>query len=371
MTVPARSGAAARFTAWRKPQRGPRAEAQCAVLRVVIRERPDARSLRKPMKVAGIIINYCTPELTLEATASLSRELQKVASSHIYVVDNASPDGSYAKLKAAAETAEWRNHATVVLSPENGGYGYGINLGARLASAGGDPPDYFFGFNSDATIDAESLARLIACLDEDPKVGLAGGRVEAMDGALQGAAFRFPTLFSELEGNAHLGVISKLLSRYHVPIKEPAVDTSVDWIPGTSMMMRASLFRELGGFDEGFFLYFEEVDYAKRVRDAGYDVRFVAQSVVRHVGSASTGLDERRRLPTYWYDSRHRYFLKHHGRAYAAGADAAALLGHAICATRNRIIPSKHGKVPREGAFKDLIQSSVKHVLSNRPPSST
>jgi GT2 family glycosyltransferase len=132
------------------------------------------------------------------------------------------------------------------------------------------------------------------------------------------------------------------------------------------MMMRRSVFEELGGFDEDFFLYFEEVDFSKRVQNAGYEVQFVAQSVVKHVGAASTKLDPSRRLPTYWYDSRHRYFIKHHGRAYAAGADAAALLGHAVCTLYTRLAPREDRSPPRDGAFLDLLGSTARHVLRTK-----
>ena len=110
------------------------------------------------------------------------------------------------------------------------------------------------------------------------------------------------------------------------------VDSSeVDWVSGVSMLFRSEVFSTAGLFDERFFLYFEEIDLAFRIRESGWKVYFVSDAAVDHVGGLSTGLgDKTRRMPKYWFESRRRYFVKHHGRLYAAACDAAWICGHAI-----------------------------------------
>ena len=87
------------------------------------------------MKIAGIIVNYRTAELTAQATNALLGDLARVGSSHLFVVDNDSRDGSYESLRAAAKRDGWAERVTIIAAPRNGGYGYGINLAVRQALA--------------------------------------------------------------------------------------------------------------------------------------------------------------------------------------------------------------------------------------------
>jgi hypothetical protein len=93
------------------------------------------------------------------------------------------------------------------------------------------------------------------------------------------------------------------------------------------MMLRAAMLEQIGQFDERFFLYFEETDLCRRAARAGWSCWYVPASRVVHIGSASTGMKTRRRMPAYWYDSRRHYFIMNHGRAYAAMALLAHLAG--------------------------------------------
>jgi GT2 family glycosyltransferase len=97
------------------------------------------------------------------------------------------------------------------------------------------------------------------------------------------------------------------------------------------MLVRTEVFTRGGWFDPGFFLYFEEIDFARRLKNDGWKVFHVAGAPINHVGSLATGMDdESRPMPRYWFESRRRYFIKHHGVVYAAACDVAWLAGHAI-----------------------------------------
>jgi GT2 family glycosyltransferase len=113
----------------------------------------------------------------------------------------------------------------------------------------------------------------------------------------------------------------------------------VDWVSGASILLRASLLKTVGPMDEGYFLYFEEVDYCRAIQKAGYQVwHHPASRVIHHVGAA-TGISNTRlqapRRPTYWFDSRRRYFLKNHGLIKAVVADCLWLVGYASWKLRN------------------------------------
>jgi len=104
------------------------------------------------------------------------------------------------------------------------------------------------------------------------------------------------------------------------------------------MMIRREVFADVGEFDETFFLYFEETDFCLRAKKAGWSTHYVRGSAVAHIGSVSTGLkDNRRRMPQYWFDSRHHYFKKNHGPMYLALSDVLFALGFAMWRVRRKI----------------------------------
>jgi hypothetical protein len=309
------------------------------------------------MRIAGIVINYRTPDLTIRAVNALREEMRTVAPFCIYLVDSASGDDSVLLLKQAAQRDGWQDEVALIEAPRNGGYGYGINQAVRRALALTNPPFYFYILNSDAFADRGSLARLVAFLDSHPEWGLAGSHIHGTDGTSQVAAFRFPSLLSEFESSAGVGLLTKLLRKYVVSLPVPQTDCEVDWISGTSMLIRRSTFEQAGLFDEGFFLYFEEVDFCRSARKAGLRSCFVADAPITHLGGASTGMmDTTRRMPAYWFDSRYRYFRKHHGVAYATGCDLARALGMVIWYVKERALGRP--KTGRPHLLRDFLSAS-------------
>ncbi len=289
------------------------------------------------MSLLGIIVNYRTPTLTLKAIRSLVGEMQAVPGGRIVVVDNASEDDSVAILTAAVERRGWQQHVAVQAAPRNGGFGYGINLAVQAALEAEQPPDYFYMLNPDAEVEPGSLARMVEFAEAHPTAGLIGNHIRS--GESQVAAFRFPSLLGEIENAISLGLLTRILDRHTVSLGVPDTDCEVDWISGTSMLIRRSTFERIGLFDESFFLYFEEVDFCRRAKSAGIEAWFVAGAPVTHIGGVSTGIkDEARPMPRYWFDSRHRYFRKHHGPGYAIACDVARLCGTLVWRLKERAL---------------------------------
>jgi hypothetical protein len=317
------------------------------------------------MRIAGIVINYRTPDLTIQAVNALREEMRTVAPFRIYLVDSASGDDSVSLFKQAAQRDGWQDEVVLIEAPRNGGFGYGINQAVRRALALTNPPSYFYILNSDAFADRGSLAQLVAVLDSHPEWGVAGSHIRGTDGKSQAAAFRFPSVFSEVESSAHLGLLTHLLRKYVVGLPVPRTDCEVDWIPGTSMLIRRSTFEQAGLFDEGFFLYFEEIDFCHSARKAGIKTCFVADAPITHLGGVSTGIvDTTRRMPAYWFDSRYRYFRKHHGVAYATGCDLARALGMLLWHVKERALGRP--KTGRPRLLRDFLSASWKNLRKTR-----
>lgn len=294
------------------------------------------------MKLGVILLNWRTPDMTVQALDALVLELQKRNDAwRVLIVDNDSGDGSEEALReAVAErrrgSAVFQN-VDVVQSGFNGGFGAGNNFGIRHLLESSHPPEYIYILNSDAFVEERCVDALVEYLDRHQDVGIVGSYVHGVDGEPHVTAFRFPSIQSEIEGSLRLGVVTRLLREYEVPIGIPESTSEVDWLAGASMMVRRRVLEQVGLFDESFFLYFEETDLCRRARRVGYRIVYVKESSVAHIGSASTGMKTWSKVPDYWFDSRRHYFLKNHGRAYLAAATAARLAGSALWQVRRRV----------------------------------
>jgi GT2 family glycosyltransferase len=267
--------------------------------------------------VLTIILNYRTPDLTLKACEAAMREMEGITG-EIVVVDNASGDGSFDILQQAALDRGWTedNRLRVLQSGWNGGFGAGMNFGMRAGLTSGQVPDYYYLLNSDAWPEAGAIRLLRDFLRDTPTAGLVGSHIKGPDGVTHTTAFRFPSIAGEFEAAARTGVISRLLKDSIVPLPQPTDISRVDWTAGASLMIKSEVIEATGGFDEKFFLYFEETDLCRRAISAGWSTHYQPDSHVVHIGSVSTGMKTWSRTPQYWFDSRIRYFTKNHGVFY-------------------------------------------------------
>jgi len=290
-----------------------------------------------PPRILTVILNYKTPEMTLEAVKAARLAMQGLPGA-ISVVDNDSQDGSFETLRAEIAERGWGAQVRVLQSGRNGGFGAGNNFGIRAGLPDGGAPDLVYILNSDAFPAPDAIRHLVAALEADPQAGIAGSYIHGPSGEPHVTAFRFPSIASEFEGAVRLGLVSRLLRNRAVPLQPlPESTAPVDWLAGASMLIRRQVLEQIGMFDEGFFLYFEETDLCLRAHRAGWRVLYVPDSQVAHIGGVSTGMKRWDRVPGYWYDSRLRYFTVNHGRLYALAATGAHLTGGLIWRARRLV----------------------------------
>jgi N-acetylglucosaminyl-diphospho-decaprenol L-rhamnosyltransferase len=211
---------------------------------------------------------------------------------------------------------------------ENRGFGAGCNAGSQE----GDAPALLF-LNPDARIDESSLRRLSDVLDRDPRVGVTAPRILEADGTLAWSQRRFPRLRSTYARALFLNRVFRgagwtdELIRDEQAYGQPG---SPDWVSGACLLVRRSVFEAVGGFDERFFLYCEDKDLCRRIREAGYDVRYEPGATARHEGGASA---PRAGLLPVLARSRVAYASKHWTRPAALlerGGVALNALTHAV-----------------------------------------
>lgn len=313
------------------------------------------------VRVQVVIVNYRTGGLVVKSLRSLLPEVQACPGTEVLVVDNCSGDGSFEVIAGAIEAEGWSSWARAMAAEVNGGFSYGNNCGVRPALASGRPPDYFWLLNPDTEVRPGALRALVDFLQAHPRAGIAGGSFEVENGEVWPYAFRFPSIWSELASGLGLRFVGELLKNRTVLLHMSDRVEKVDWLPGSSLLVRREVFEQIGLMDEGFFLYFEETDFCLRAARAGWECWYVPQSRVIHISGQSTGVTGnqamRNRRPVYWFESRRRYWIKHHGWLYAATTDLVWMLAFCTWKLRKALQRQTDGSPPHY--LRDFLHNSA------------
>jgi len=262
-----------------------------------------------------VVVSYNTRQLTADCLRSVYEALDcESLAAQVWVVDNASSDGS------AAMIGEVFPQAQLIVSPENLGFARGTNLGIDAMLRSPDPPRHVLLLNPDTLVRPEALTQMVSFLDAHPKVGAAGARLTYGDGSFQHGAFHFPTLlmtFFDFWTINHRLINSRLNGRYPQRLYEAGEPFPIDHPLGAALMIRRETLAQVGPLDEGFFMYCEEIDWCIRARRAGWAVYCVPRAHIVHLGGQSTGQFRDRMFVALWR-SRFRLFEKHYSRGYTA-----------------------------------------------------
>ena len=228
-------------------------------------------------KVAVVIVNYESGGALRRCLAGVRRE----GPAEVVVVDNGSTDGSVAQ--ARTEIAD----LSVIVPGANIGYGSAANRGVAATSA-----PYVLVANPDLDVGPGALGALAEALDDEPAFGLVGPLIRTPAGGRYPSARRFPSL-PDAAGHAVLGLLApnNRFTRAYQRSDLDAADTGiaeVDWVSGACFLVRRDAFEAVGGFDESYFMYAEEVDLCWRLRAEGWRVAYVPGAEVVHVQGTST-----------------------------------------------------------------------------------
>ncbi len=316
--------------------------------------------------VCIVIVNYRTATVAIDCIASIASQIADIPACRVVLVDNASADGSLERLSSVVAERGWHSWVTLVDGKRNGGFAFGNNCGIADALNRDPCVNYLLLLNPDTIVGRNAIGALIDFMDANDRAGIAGSLLANAEGGPECSAHNAPSPLGELESGARLGLLSRLLQRYVVtpPMRDCAHEC--DWVSGASMIVRRKVFEEIGGLDEGFFLYFEEVDFCSRARRTGWEIWFVPESRVIHFEGSATGIRQRdRRRPAYWYDSRRRYFVKHFGVSGLILADLFWAVGRATLSLRRLVRPRSGGNTLDPQYFaRDLLWGDI-HALLN------
>ena len=239
-----------------------------------------------PMRLSILIVTYNSTALIGPLLDYLDTELTywfalhtKGVSAEVIVLDNASPDDSFERVTSQYP---W---VTAIRSTVNLGFAGGNNLASKQAHG-----QYLLLLNPDAIPKPGAVNAGVEMMEKHPEVGLGGGELLSLDGSRQVCARRFPSLLDELfrlSGLASRFPEHPLFARFRRGADDPSLPSKVDWITGAFIFIPAVIFERFGGFDQRFFMYFEEVDLCKRLRKSGLAVFYWPQLKCLHIGGAS------------------------------------------------------------------------------------
>ncbi|MFT7223979.1 MAG: N-acetylglucosaminyl-diphospho-decaprenol L-rhamnosyltransferase [Cellvibrionaceae bacterium] len=314
--------------------------------------------------IAVIIVNYGTAKLVIAGIAALEKERRQLPRLHVVVVDNCSPDNSQKQIQSAIEASEWQPWVRLVTAEKNGGYAYGNNLGFSVARDWLNHIDYFWMLNPDTRVLPDATAHLVNFLESHPNT-IAGSCLQDADGTKQVSTFNFPSVISELCSGFSLGFLDRWFKRFIVVRDIPTKLERSDWMAGASLMFSGDVQKQLGGLDEKYFLYYEEVDYLMKAQKSGVHCYYVPESRVIHEVGAATGISDTRKVqprrPRYWFESRRRFLVKNYSYFHLVAADLLWMMGYSTWVMRKFVVNREelHRQPPR------LLRDFFSHSFLN------
>jgi N-acetylglucosaminyl-diphospho-decaprenol L-rhamnosyltransferase len=253
-----------------------------------------------------IIVNWNVRDLLAACLRSLEPARARLAL-QVIVVDSHSADDSVAMVRRDFPWVE------LIACEENVGFPKGNNLG--LARANGR---YILLLNPDTEMVGDALSTMIAYIEARPDVGALGPQLLNPDGSVQSSRRRFPTLATALFESTWLEPLApaSILRHYYVQDVANGETTDVDWVTGACLLVRREVVDQIGGLDEDYFMYSEELDWCRRIKMAGWQIVYLpAAQVIHHVGKSSEQAVTARHIN--FQRAKLRYFYKYHGRLTA------------------------------------------------------
>jgi GT2 family glycosyltransferase len=254
-----------------------------------------------------VIVSWNVRDLLHACLRALERD-RRTVDMEVIVVDGGSGDGS---ANMVSQTFHW---VDLIALDENVGFPRGNNIG--LARADGR---YVMLLNPDAETLPGALGRMVRFMDEHPDVGAVGPQLLNPDHSVQSSRRRFPTLRTAFVESTWLQPYApaQALRHYYALDLPDNATADVDWVVGAALAVRGEVLSEVGNLDEGYFMYSEELDWCRRIKDAGWRVIYYpAAQIVHHVGKSSEQAVTARHI--HFQRAKLRYFRKYHGVAAAS-----------------------------------------------------
>lgn len=303
--------------------------------------------MSEPSDLGIVIVNWNTVDYLRKCLTTVfasEGEFQY----RVVVVDNASTDDSASMVRDEFPQAE------LIVSETNGGFSYGNNLGLRHLGFLGqgdvrtDAPRYALLLNPDTEVPPTSLAQMVQFMDDNPQVGIAGPKLLLEDGSLDKAcrrSFPSPTVsFYHFSGLAKMFPNSPRFAQYNMTYKPIDEQIEVDSVVGAYMQLRKEAIVDAGLLDEAFFMYGEDIDWAYRVKAAGWKVVYYPEVTVWHIKRAASRKSKKAQFE--FYRAMLIFYRKHYRKTTPLWLHSLVLTGLAIKGGRGLWSEIRHSPAP-------------------------
>jgi GT2 family glycosyltransferase len=319
--------------------------------------------------ISLVIVSFNTRDVLRECLQSVERESAGLRV-EVLVVDNHSSDGSPEMIEREFP------HVRLFRSEVNLGFASANNVALNVARG-----RYAVLLNSDAFLCPAALTLAVQHMDERPSVGLAGARLMGRDDLLQPSARMFPTLLTDffvMTGLADKFPKSRIFGHFDRTWANPMLPAQTEWVPGAFSIIRAEALAKAGFFDPIFFLYSEEIDLCRRIKDAGFEIWYWPDVVVIHIGGESSRQVKSlemssagAQLVLWRMRSTLLYYRKHHG-SMAWRARLLEMLLYRLVVLRNRFSkdPRRQARAKEYRKLIALMKQAWKDTQGGRisPP---
>lgn len=299
-----------------------------------------------------ITVSWNVRELLQACLASVARGRGDL-NLEVIVVDSASSDGSAEMVK---EEFPW---VTLLAQQENVGFPRGNNIG--MAQSRGR---YLLLLNPDTEVIADALPRMVAYLDAHPDIGALGPQLLNPDGSVQSSRRRFPTLATGfLESTWLAGQFPGIHEHYYALDLPDNAIADVDWVVGACILVPRDVYEQVGPMDEAYFMYSEELDWCRRIKDTGRRVVYYPEAqIMHHYGKSSEQAIVARHIN--FERAKLRYFRKHHGQTAAGVLRVYLLAGYAfqmaLEATKGLLGHKRALRRQRVRAYGEVLRSGLR-----------
>lgn len=298
------------------------------------------------IQISVVIVNFRTPDFVSACLASLLPQLNGL-SAKVLVVDNHSGDESVERIESWLSINDGNGIVELIRSDVNSGFAGGNNTGIRAQRSG-----LYLLLNSDTIVRPGAIATMLATAMRFPEAGLISPRLEWPDGQGQESCFRFHTPFSELIRASQTGLVEKLLGRYIIALPVQTEIAKPEWTSFACVLVRGEVFSQIGLLDEGYFMYFEDVEFCHRAKTAGWDIVHNPDARVVHLRGGSSPVKEqtrqKKRLPLYFHESRTRFFYQTYGWLGLTAANLMWWAGRLVSKTRQLLGRSDKAAIERQ-----------------------
>lgn len=322
---------------------------------------PAAEPNGERLNLLIVIVCYKVAELTVQCLHSIARQIRDVPRTHVCVCENGSGPDSVEQLRQAIVANGWEDWVTLQAISPNVGFTGGNNAALREAMRPQLSPKHFMLLNADTLLESNTLRTLFDEIERAPEIGIMGSSLVDDAGHLQVSCFRDHSPLSELLRGARMAFLNRICGRTSFELLPANDQTAYDWISFAAAIIRGKVFQDIGLLDEGYFLYFDDADFCRVARDAGWKIASCSAVRIVHLEGQSNAVPEstrqRKRRPRYYYVSRSRYFAKHYGVLGLWAANCAWSAGYLFAIAKMLLAKRPSGACKSE--WRDIWTNAI------------